>query len=252
MRLLPPLAVLLLALPSLAATTVPWLGIEMAPGSHGGVAVRGVAKGSPAQRAKIVAGDQVLAIDQRPIGGPEDLLKAVQAAPVGAHLKLLVVGKRGERTIDVTLEARPAEAALQRGGLLRLAAPDFVPKVRAGAKFAKLSALKGQVVLLDFYATWCGPCLDAIPRVEKLHEAFGGKGLKVIGISTESAAVVAASARTLGMKYSLVSDEDEQISARYRIHALPTLVVIDRKGMIQEIAIADVGAADRAVRELLK
>ena len=229
----------------------PWIGIEMAPGAHGGVAVKSVVEGSPGEEAKLVSGDEVMSVDGERVDRPERLLQRVRGAKVGAHLKLLVAGVGGDRTVDVLLTARPEAADLQRHALTGRPAPDFAPSVQAGARIAKLSALRGQVVLLDFFATWCGPCVEALPRVEKLYETLGGRGLAILGISSESPSVVAAAAGKYKLRYTLASDEDEALTARYHVFGLPTMIVLDRRGVVREIAISDVNAAEKAVRELL-
>jgi peroxiredoxin len=220
-------------------------------GEHGGVGVREVLTGSPAEASHLLAGEEVLAVDGKKVVVPADVIDLVRRAGIGAHVKLTVTGKTGQRVAEVTLAERPGERDLQRGMLLHKDAPDFDGKTQSGPKFANLSSLKGQVVLVDFFATWCGPCVQAIPHIEKLHKEFGSKGLKVIGISDEAPMIVAGAADRFHMSYSLVSDEEDAITARYHIFALPTIVVIDKQGKVHEIGIADVGVAEQAVRALL-
>jgi peroxiredoxin len=107
-------------------------------------------------------------------------------------------------------------------------------------------------VLLDFFATWCGPCVEAMPEVERLHEQLGPRGLRVVGISPEEAPTVSGAARTHGLRYTLVADPGEAIAARYHVYALPTAVVIDRKGVVRSVSVADFGETARVVRELVE
>lgn len=241
-----------IAAPAFAAAT-PWLGLELEPGGQGGVRVRRVMPESPAQRAGVANGDEVLAVGDEPVSSPASLVAVVKRSSVGTKLHLRVVDGQGrKRAVAVTLEARPDDDDLQRGTLLGRAAPDFEPTVQAGAKLGRVSSLKGQVVLIDFFATWCGPCVAAMPHINALHEKLGAKGLKVIGISTESPDIVARAAQRYGLKYTLASDEDEGVSRSYLVRALPTMVVIDRQGVVRAVSIADTDAVDAAVDAALR
>jgi peroxiredoxin len=250
-KLLAFLIVFLMAAPAFAAGA--WIGLVLDRGS-GTVQVREVVEGSPGHRAGIVAGESILAIDELATEGPEILIGAVRKAGIGATVKLKVRSPDGkERLVTLKLEAKPQESDLQRSALVGQPAPDFEPAVQAGPKLTgKLSSLKGKVVLLDFFATWCGPCREAMPHLQHLHETYGQKGLKVIGISSEAKATVAAAAQRFNLKYTLAADVGESVTGRYRVFALPTMVLIDKKGIVRDVAIADAEAMDAAIESALK
>jgi peroxiredoxin len=236
-----------LAAPAAAA---PWLGLQLATQGRA-VQVSSVVEGSPGEAAHVTVGDQVVALDGRPIGAPEELIAAVQGRKSGDQVTLTL--RRGGHDVAarLTLAERPSDEQVLRR-LLAHAAPDFAPQVVAGAPLERLSRLRGQVVLLDFFATWCGPCLEAMPEVERLHEQLGPRGLRVVGISPEDAPTVAAAARSHGLRYTLVSDPGEAIAARYHVYALPTAVVIDRKGVVHHVSVSDFGETARVVRALVE
>jgi len=96
-----------------------------------------------------------------------------------------------------------------------------------------LSKLRGKVVLLDFWATWCGPCRIEMPRVEKLHQEFKGKGLIVLGVNLREAPERArAFMKKNGYTFGSLLDAKAEVADRYQVDGIPTLLVIDRKGQI--------------------
>ena len=238
----------LFVLSSVAHASDPWIGLVLERGSQGGTRVREVMEGAPGQKAGIKAGDEVLALDAEKTDSVQVLIGAVRRAGVGKTIKLKISDAAGKlRVVAIKLEAKPDMNVLQRDTLVGKAAPDFQPAVLTGAELGKLSSLKGQVVLIAFFATWCRPCVAMMPHIEALHERLGQKGLKVIGISSESAEVVATVAEKFNLKYTIASDDSEVVSSSYRIYALPTMVVIDRQGVVREVSVADPDAVDAAV-----
>ena len=231
----------------------PWVGLQLGAGTFGGAKVKGVVPGSPGEHAGIHGGDEVLSIDDAPTASPAAVIETVQRGGVGheAHLRL-VDGKGHTRMVTVTYEARPDRETLQRHALVGHAAPDFLPSVQSGEKLPRLSTLRGKVVLIDFFATWCGPCVDSMPHVEELHQKLKKQGLVVFGVSNESPAIVAKAAERFHVSYPLADDDDEGVSASYQVFALPTMIVIDRKGVVREVAVSDTDAVDAAVASALK
>ncbi len=112
----------------------------------------------------------------------------MQTGGVGHAAKLRVVDDKGHtRTVAVTYEARPDRethaAPLAHRPARR---PTSQPAVQTGAKLGKLSSLRGKVVVIDFFATWCGPCVESMPHVEEMHKKLAAQGLVVFGVSNES------------------------------------------------------------------
>jgi peroxiredoxin len=91
-----------------------------------------------------------------------------------------------------------------------------------------------------------------MPHVEQLYKRLGKEGLVVFGVSNESREIVAHAAERFHVTYPLASDDGESISASYQVFALPTMVVVDRKGVVREVAISDTEAVDSAVAAALK
>ena len=114
------------------------------------------------------------------------------------------------------------------------AAPDFTLKTLEGEEMA-LTSLKGKVVLLDFWATWCAPCRESIPHLVNLQKDFGEKGLVILGMSADKGEgdVVRRFVKSMDIPYPVVITPDEVLRS-YGVTALPTTVFIDRKGKIRE------------------
>jgi thiol-disulfide isomerase/thioredoxin len=95
-------------------------------------------------------------------------------------------------------------------------------------------------VVLDFWATWCKPCLEAIPMLEQWHRAYGPRGLTVIGVSVDGPrnfAKVRPFASRIGMTYPIVMDPDERLRHLYQVIAMPTALLIDREGNIRLVRV---------------
>ena len=113
-------------------------------------------------------------------------------------------------------------------------APDFTLKSLEGQEI-NLASLKGKVVLLDFWATWCGPCRESIPHLVDLFKNYQVKGLEVIGMSLDKgeADAVRRFIHSMSIPYPIVLTPEE-VSRKFGVTALPTTLLIDKEGRIQE------------------
>jgi peroxiredoxin len=111
-------------------------------------------------------------------------------------------------------------------------APDFsLPSV--DGKTITLSRLRGKVVLLDFWATWCGPCRLAMPHLNKMYMAYRERGLEIVGVSLDKGGreLVRRFAVNMGIEYPIIM-ADDQVVKNYGISPIPTTYLIDRAGYI--------------------
>lgn len=101
-------------------------------------------------------------------------------------------------------------------------------------KAVKSSDFAGKVVVLDFWATWCGPCRMEIPGFIELHKQYADKGLVVVGVSLDrgGASAVKPFVEKMGINYRIVLGDETIVSAFGGIEGIPTTFIIDRKGQI--------------------
>lgn len=142
-----------------------------------------------------------------------------------------------------------ADPGARRGG----AAADFSLEVIHGGEPGnriRLSDLKGNVVVLDFWASWCKPCREQSPIVDSVAKKFDGKEVMVVGVNTGDRRDLAETfLKEHPVSYASVIDEDGAASEAFGVSRLPTIVVIDRAGNITYSAAQVVGA--RALSDLV-
>jgi cytochrome c biogenesis protein CcmG/thiol:disulfide interchange protein DsbE len=139
------------------------------------------------------------------------------------------------------------------------AAPDFLLEEISGAKVS-LNGLKGKVVLIDFWATWCPPCLMSIPELVGLQEKYKENGLTIVGISVDDPGQVSdkdleAFTQKTRINYRVVR-ADERVLKDYFANddsmAIPTMFLVDRQGMIAEKKVGFApGSVEKAIKKLL-
>jgi peroxiredoxin len=110
-------------------------------------------------------------------------------------------------------------------------APDFTLNDLSG-KPMTLSALRGSVVLLDFWATWCPPCQASMPHLERLHQEFGAKGLTVLGVTDEEKATVEPFLKANRVTFTILLDPKQAAVTSYRVTTIPRTLIIDREGKV--------------------
>lgn len=109
-------------------------------------------------------------------------------------------------------------------------APDFSLRDANGG-LNSLAQYRGSLVLLNFWATWCGPCREEMPSMEQLSRNFGGQGLAVVAVNQrESAALVNRFMKTHALNFSTPLDTDGRVAASYRVYGIPITYLIDGGG----------------------
>jgi peroxiredoxin/outer membrane lipoprotein-sorting protein len=168
---------------------------------------------------------------------PPNIGKRVEVTQTISFQKLIVNGRPPAGTFDFTppknaelVEAfGPTQEAISR----RVGTPakNFTRNDLSGETF-RLEELRGKVVLLNFWATWCRPCRIDLPYIEALHREFSGKGLVVLGVNSEPGALAARFFAEHGYSFPSLVDAGDQVAIDYSVQSLPTTIVIGRNGDI--------------------
>ncbi len=114
-------------------------------------------------------------------------------------------------------------------------APDFALPARAGGQVS-LSEFKGQVVMVNFWASWCGPCRQEMPLLEQIQARYEPLGFTLIGVNVEpDRAAALAWLRGLQVSFPILFDERNSVAERFGVEGMPSSVFIDRKGDVRYV-----------------
>jgi thiol-disulfide isomerase/thioredoxin len=235
----------------------PWLGIAMEADEPGrGVRVGHVIRSSPADKAGLREGDHILRVASTTVARGQDVIRTVATFAVGDSTEIAYVRAGKEQSAHVTFSALPSQDDMVRMDLVGTFAPTWKDVESVSGTFPpSIAAMRGRVVLLDFWATWCGPCRIVIPKLSALQARYGAQGLSVLGVSTEDADEVATFTQRMAVHYGVASDKHGETTRSYGVMSLPTLVVIDKRGVVRDVAIgydsSEDARLDASVRALL-
>jgi peroxiredoxin len=135
-------------------------------------------------------------------------------------------------------------------------APDFTLQ-RAGGGNLRLAEQRGNVVLVNFWATWCGPCRQEMPHLNALYDKYRASGFTLLGVNIDDDPKTgAATAAKWGLKFPVLLDADKGVSRRYDLGSMPATVLIDRDGRVRYLhrgyREGMEAAYERQIRELVK
>jgi len=114
-------------------------------------------------------------------------------------------------------------------------AQDFALKSLDG-KNIRLSELRGEVVLVNFWATWCGPCREEMPLLNQVYQSYHAVGLEMLGVNIDDDANSASNmAKTLGVKFPVLFDASKSVSRQYEVSTMPMTLLIGRDGTVRYV-----------------
>jgi len=217
-----------------------WLGVEVAvpPDAEGGVLVRSILRGSPAERAGLEAGDRILKLGGAPVLGPDDVVRLVSARAPGSRVPVVVRRGAAHRLFAAELGAAPDDSGLMKMSFVGAPAPRLVSlDTVQGSVEPDSSALRGRVVVLEFWAPWCGVCRFLVPKLNAWHDRFSAQGVVVLGVTMDAVVPATHASQQLGIGFPVASDHSGKTTQAYRANALPTLFVIDKRGIVRDVLV---------------
>jgi thiol-disulfide isomerase/thioredoxin len=127
----------------------------------------------------------------------------------------------------------PSDGAVPEGTGLGNRAPDFQLKDTDG-QYVSLSDMMGQPVMINFWASWCGPCLMEMPYIQQVYDEWSGEGLVLLAVNCgESSSRVTAFMQSYGYTFPVLLDSNGRVSDDYGVRGIPTTLFIDAYGIVQ-------------------
>lgn len=128
-----------------------------------------------------------------------------------------------------------AATSLASSGLEGQTAPDFALKSSSGENL-RLSEYRGDVVMVNFWATWCGPCRQEMPLLDELYARYGRVGFSLLGVNIDDNQSKAMNmVSELGVSFPVLFDSTKEVSKLYDVDAMPVTVLIDREGTVRYV-----------------
>jgi thiol-disulfide isomerase/thioredoxin len=172
--------------------------------------------------------------------GPETLSKARQRRSIGYSLTLAQMPRESSQSGD-----GGADATLHP--LVGKPAPQINLKMLSGDSF-QLSQQKGHIVVLDFWASWCGPCMQTMPKLEQLVDEIGSERVQLVAVNIQEARTrIELALERINVNCSVAMDVDGEVAAAYSANAIPQTVIVDAEGGVSHVF---VGGGEQTLEQI--
>jgi len=230
-----------------------WVGIAMSvPDGSLGVKVGHVIHGSPAEKAGVQSDDRITHVDDALVTTSRDVVLALGRHAVGDSAQITIVRAGATQRLSVVLAEYPSSDVMLRMDRVGNPAPAWEGLTPTSGFPSSLVGLRGRVIVIDFWATWCGPCREMAPVISGWAARYGAEGLSVVGITTDSAEVAARFKDRLDLRYPMASDPHASTSLAYGVSALPTLFVVDKRGVVRDVAVGEEPGQEARIEALIR
>jgi len=225
-----------------------WLGIVMDEKPGGKVMVKEVLHRSPAHKAGLRTGDRLKSVGGSDVSTARETARAVGKHAAGSTIRLVVVRSGKEHTKTARLEAFPSGEALLRMQHVGKSAPPLRGlRSVMGTGGPTSNDFRGKVVVLDFWASWCIACRVTAMHLNRWHDRYADRGLAVLGVAGQSPEAAAKGTRRFQIRYPTCADPDMETSSAFHVRELPSVIIIDRRGVVRGVA---TGYDRKRMREL--
>ncbi|HEU4406118.1 MAG TPA: VWA domain-containing protein [Polyangiaceae bacterium] len=222
----------------------PWLGVDLttpaaaAPGATTrGVVARHVFRSSPADRAGLRDGDVMVRVAGQAVNRPADVIAMLRVRRPGDTLQVDLERQGRASTVNVKLAPLPNAEEMLRADKLGREAPSVAGLQPVRGVMPREGLPKGKVVVLDFWAAWCGVCRAVTPVLNHWQNKYGAQGLVVLGVSSDTHPVATKASEAFGIKYAVGADAEEKVFNAFGVRALPTMFIVDKRGVVRELTV---------------
>ncbi|HEY4014578.1 MAG TPA: TlpA disulfide reductase family protein [Polyangiaceae bacterium] len=164
------------------------------------------------------------------------MLSFIGARPLGAFAMVVscALAGCGGGASESEGPSAPAQGAVHP--LIGKRGPEFAQKTVGGDATISLKGLSGKVTVVDFWATWCGPCKKSFPKLEAINAKYAPNGVEVVGISEDDDnSGIRAFQKGLGATFPVVWDASKSIASKWQPKSMPSTFILDRHGTIRYV-----------------
>lgn len=232
----------------------PWMGVSIEDHVKG-VLILQTLSGTPAEKAGLKEGDVITKIDSTIMKSAAQLIETVGNLGVGNNVKVTVLRDKSVKVFSLKLVPRPDSLALLKDRFLGKKAPTVeLVDLKSAKKVNFPDSIKG-VKIIEFWATWCPACNHSFKVIEKQADDLAKKGVTFLSSSDEDEKTLKGHFPSGYPSFGMYRDALNKASKEYMVTALPTLFVVDEKGVVRYVAIGAGEYLDEALakaKELAK